>query len=165
MARRKSGPGPGTDSPPFALQIAGDWQAAAAQWEQIGSPYEQALALADGDANAMRNALALFEHLGAQPAAALMRRRLRQRGITGIPRGPHPSTRTNQAGLTARQIEVLHLIAQGFSNAEIAKRLFTSPKTVENHVSAVLSKLGVRSRTQAIRVASQMGSLPGSRNS
>ena len=147
---------PGQIAEPFARQIAGDWQGAAALWADIGCPYEQALALADGDAGAIRHALALFEQLGAQPAVALVRRRLQQQGIGGIPRGPRPSTRTNQAGLTARQLEVLQLLAEGFSNAEIASRLFTSQKTVEHHVSAVLAKLGVHSRAQAIKAAHQL---------
>ncbi len=150
----------GVIAPPFALQIAGDWQGAAVLWEQIGCPYEQALALADGDESAQLDALALFERLGAQPAVAIMRRRLRQQGIAGIPRGPRPSTRTNQAGLTSRQREVLQLMVEGFSNAEIASRLFTSPKTIEHHVSAIFAKLGVHSRAQAIRAASHMGLIP-----
>ena len=145
---------------PFARQIAGDWQGAAALWAQTGCPYEQALALADGDASAQRNALALFEQLGAQPAAALLRQRMRQQGIQGIPRGPLPSTRTNQVGLTARQLEVLLLMAEGLPNAEIASRLSTSPKTVDHHVSAVLAKLGVHSRAQAITTAYQMKLIP-----
>jgi DNA-binding CsgD family transcriptional regulator/tetratricopeptide (TPR) repeat protein len=151
---------PGSIAEPFARQIAGDWRGAAALWAQIGCPYEQALALADGDAEAMRNALALFEQLGAQPAMVLVRRRLRQQGIGGIPRGPRPSTRTNQAGLTIRQLEVLSLLAEGLSNAEIASRLFTSLKTVDHHVSAVLAKLGVHSRVQAISAAHQLKLIP-----
>jgi len=151
---------PGSIAEPFARQIAGDWWGAAALWAQLGCPYEQALALADGDAEAMRHALELFEQLGAQPAMALVRRRFRQQGIAGIPRGPRPSTRTNQAGLTSRQLEVLELLAEGFSNAEIASRLFTSPKTIEHHVSAVLAKLGVHSRAQAIGAAHQLELIP-----
>ncbi len=151
---------PGPISEPFARQIAGDWRGAAALWAQIGCPYEQALALANGDAGAMRNALALFERLGAQPAVALVRRRLRQQGIGGIPRGPRPSTRTNHAGLTSRQLEVLSLLAEGLSNAEIASRLFTSSKTIEHHVSAVLAKLGAHSRAQAIGAAYQLELIP-----
>ena len=108
----------------------------------------------------MRNALALFERLGAQPAVALVRRRFQQQGIGGIPRGPRPSTRANQAGLTVRQLEVLELLAEGFSNAEIASRLFTSPKTVEHHVSAVLAKLGAHSRAQAISAAHHLELIP-----
>lgn len=144
---------PGAIAEPFARQIAGDWRGAAALWAQVGCPYEQAFALSDGGAEAMRDALALFERLGAQPAMAIVRRRLRQRGVGGIPRGPRPSTRANQAGLTTRQLEVLRLMAEGLSNAEIASRLFTSPKTVEHHVSAVLAKLGAHSRAQAISAA------------
>jgi DNA-binding CsgD family transcriptional regulator len=147
---------PGSIAEPFALQIAGDWQGAARLWAQIGCPYEQAIALADGDAGGMRNALAIFERLGAQPAIALVKQRLRQQGIGGIPRGPRPSTRANQAGLTARQLEVLELMADGLSNSEIANRLFTSPKTVEHHVSAVLAKLGAHSRAQVISAAHRM---------
>jgi predicted ATPase/DNA-binding CsgD family transcriptional regulator len=151
---------PGPIAEPFARQIAGDWRGAAALWAQIGCPYEQALALADGDAAGMRNALGLFERLGAQPAMNLVLRRLRQQGVGGIPRGPRPSTRTNQAGLTTRQLEVLRLMAEGLSNAEIASRLFTSPKTVEHHVSAVLAKLGVHSRAQAISAAHHLELIP-----
>jgi DNA-binding CsgD family transcriptional regulator len=151
---------PGPIAQPFARQIAGDWRGAAALWEQIGCPYEQAMALADGDAEAMLKALTLFERLGAQPAIALVRRRLRQQGIGGIPRGPRPSTRANIAGLTARQLEVLELMAEGLSNSEIAGRLFTSTKTVEHHVSAVLAKLGTHSRAQAISAAHRLELLP-----
>ncbi|GHO90428.1 hypothetical protein KSF_004760 [Reticulibacter mediterranei] len=146
---------------PFARQIAGDWRAAAEQWVLLGCPYEQALALADGDGEAMLTALALLERLGAQPAVALVHRRLRQQGIAGIPRGPRPSTRANQAGLTNRQLEVLQLMVEGLSNAEIASRLITSPKTIESHVSAVLAKLGVNSRAQAVRAAYHMELHPG----
>jgi hypothetical protein len=67
---------PRTAAEPFACQIAGDWRAAAALWEQIGCPYERALALADGDEPARRIALTLFEDLGAEPAAAQVRRSL-----------------------------------------------------------------------------------------
>jgi AAA ATPase domain len=74
---------PGPIAEPFARQIAGDWPEAAALWAEIGCPYEQALALAEGDASAQQDALVLFEQLGAQPAAALVRQRLRQQGMQG----------------------------------------------------------------------------------
>src|SRR5262249_44499243 len=102
---------------PYALQIAGDWRAAANAWEQIGCPYEQALARLDGDEAAQREALALFERLGASPAAEIARRRLHARGARDLPRGPHARTRANPQGLTNRQLEVLPLLAEGFSNA------------------------------------------------
>jgi DNA-binding CsgD family transcriptional regulator/tetratricopeptide (TPR) repeat protein len=151
---------PGPIAEPFARQIAGDWRDAAALWAELGCPYEQALALAEGDAAAQLSALALFEQLGAQPAAALVRQRMRQQGMQGIPRGPRPSTRTNQAGLTTRQLEVLLLMAEGLSNAEIASRLSTSLHTIDHHVSAVLVKLQVHSRAQAISTAYQSGIIP-----
>lgn len=151
---------PGPMAEPFALEIAGDWQGAAARWAQIGCPYEQALALSEGDADAERQALALFEQLGAQPAVARVRQRMRQQGRRGIPRGPRPSTRANQAGLTTREVGVLLLLAEGLSNAQIARQFSTSPKTVDHQVSAILSKLEVHSRAQAITAASALGLLP-----
>jgi DNA-binding CsgD family transcriptional regulator len=150
---------PGPIAEPYALELAGDWQRAAASWAEIGCPYAQALALAEGDVSAQRQAIALLEQLGAQPAAARVRQRMRQQGRTGIPRGPRPSTRANQAGLTTREIDVLRLLAEGLSNAEIARRLSVSSKTVDHQVSAILAKLEVHSRTQAITAASALGLL------
>jgi DNA-binding CsgD family transcriptional regulator len=144
---------------PYTLQMAGDWYAAAAAWERIGCPYEQALALLHGDEAAQRAALALLERLGAHPAAEIARRYLRERGARGLRRGPQPRTRANPQGLTSRQLEVLPLLAEGLHNAEIAERLSTSPRTVEHHVSAVLAKLDARSRADAVRRAYDLGLL------
>jgi DNA-binding CsgD family transcriptional regulator/tetratricopeptide (TPR) repeat protein len=144
---------------PYALQIAGDWRAAAYAWEQIGCPYEQALALLDGDEPAQREALALLERLGARPAAEIARRRLRARGVRGLPRGPRPTTRANPRGLTPRQLDILLLLAEGLRNSEIADRLSTTSKTVDHHVSAVLAKLEARSRAEAVRLAYELGLL------
>jgi DNA-binding CsgD family transcriptional regulator len=142
---------------PFALQIAGDWRASAKQWERIGCPYEQALALADGDEPAQHAALAMLAQMGARPAAELLRQRWRASGVRGIPRGPRSATRENPRGLTDRQLEVLRLMAEGLSNGEVAERLSASRKTIEHHVSAVLAKLDVRSRAQAIAAAHAIG--------
>ncbi len=141
---------------PYALQIAGHWSRAAESWARMGCPYEAAGALMDGDEAAMRQAHAEFERLGARPAAAIVARRLRELGVRDIPRGPRPATRAHPANLTEREIEVLSLIAEGFRNAEIARRLSVSTKTVDHHVSSVLAKLGVRSRTEAARQANKL---------
>lgn len=134
---------------PFALQMAGDWRAAAEAWREIGCPYEVALALADGDSDAMLEAVSIFDTLGAGPMARRTRDALKRAGVTAIPRGPRRSTRTNLKGLTDRQLQVLELIAEGRSNAEIATALRLSRKTVEHHVSAILDKLGVANRQEA----------------
>jgi DNA-binding CsgD family transcriptional regulator len=138
---------PPLDSTPFARHVAGDWHAAAAGWREIGCPYEEALALADGDTDAQQRALEKFIALGARPAAMWLRGRLGQSGV--VPRTRRPSTLRHPAGLTARQAEILQLVAAGLTNAEIADQLFISPKTVEHHVSAILAKLGVATRNEA----------------
>jgi DNA-binding CsgD family transcriptional regulator len=145
---------------PFALEMSGDWRAAADAWKQIGCPYEQALALLDGDEAAQREALAIFERLGARPAAEITRRRLRHTGVRRLPRGPRPATQANPYGLTARQLEILLLLAEGLHNNDIADRLSTTSKTVEHHVTAVLAKLHARSRAEAVRLAHDAGLIP-----
>jgi DNA-binding CsgD family transcriptional regulator/tetratricopeptide (TPR) repeat protein len=138
---------------PFALQIAGDWRAAAAEWERLGCPYEKARALEDGDSPAQITALEIFEQLGAGPAADRLRRKLHASGAPGLPRRPRASTRENPFSLTDRQVEILTLLIEGRSNAEIAARLHISPKTADHHVSAILSKLDVHSREDAAELA------------
>jgi DNA-binding CsgD family transcriptional regulator len=140
-------------APPYGLHMAGNWPAAALAWEQLGCPYEQAGALADGDAAAQLQALAIYEELGATPAATALRQKLHQAGVAGIPRGPRPATQQNPHGLTPRQMEVLLLLAKGLSNTDIADHLTISPHTVEHHVTAVLAKLNVNSRQEAAAVA------------
>lgn len=140
---------------PFALQITGDWRAAAAAWEHLGCPYEQARALADGDPEAQIAALAICEQLGARPLAEFVRQKLRQAGIQIIPRGPRAATRENPFGLTKRQVEILALLTEHLTNAQIAARLHISAKTVDHHVSAVLAKLDVHSRDEAAGLARQ----------
>jgi DNA-binding NarL/FixJ family response regulator len=123
-------------------------------------PYESAWAVAEGGADSsLLHALAEFERLGARAVVPLIARKLRTRGVRGIPRGPRPTTRATTALLTRRELEILRLLAGGLHNAEIADRLSLSPKTVEHHVSAVLAKLGVRGRMEAVREAEKRGLL------
>jgi len=143
---------------PFALQLAGDAIAAAAAWRELGCPFEAAVALTDADdETALLRALEELTELGAEGTAGRVRRRLRELGVSGVPRGPRPATRTNPAQLTARQVEVLELLAAGLTNAEIAAELVISPKTAGHHVSAILDKLGARSRLEAANAARELG--------
>ena len=143
---------------PHRLLLAADSRAAADAWRERGYPYQQALALACGDQDeALLEALALLDGLGARQTALRLRRQLRQRGNLRVPRGPTRATAANPAGLTGRQVEVLGLLAQGLTDAEIAEQLSLSAKTVGHHVSALLAKLGVGSRREAAAAARRLG--------
>jgi hypothetical protein len=107
---------------PFREHCEGRWQAAAAGWAALGRPYEEAMALSEGDDEAQRRALDVFDRLSANAAAALLRRRMRARGSRAVPRGPISGTRANPAGLTRRQAQVVSLVDEGLSNIEIAAR-------------------------------------------
>jgi DNA-binding CsgD family transcriptional regulator len=142
---------------PYAAALAGDWRSAAEAWLAAGDPYEHALALADsGQVEPALEALTILDGLGAAPAMALVRRRLRGLGVARLPRRPQPGTLTNPAGLTDRQLEILRLVATGLSNAEIAQRLVVSTRTVDHHVSAILAKLGVATRREAAARAAEL---------
>ncbi len=148
---------------PYRLAIAGDWQSAASWWSSRNCPYETALAMSEvDDPDTVRTAVDALDKLGARAAAAYARRRLKDLGVTAIPRGPRPATQANKAGLTRRESEVLELLATGLTNPEIAKRLFLSAKTVERHVSAVLRKFDAGTRAEAVDAARRIGVLPPS---
>ena len=148
----------GSGQDPLALEINGRWDAAANSWRRLGCPYEAALAPASSDDDrALRQSLDDLQALGARPAAAIVARLLRKRGARGVPRGPRPTTRENVARLTSRELEVLGLLAEGLRNAQIAKRLVVSERTVDHHVSAILGKLEVRSRGEASARAARLG--------
>ncbi|MDT7581120.1 MAG: hypothetical protein QOK35_2384 [Pseudonocardiales bacterium] len=144
--------------PEYEAGLRGDWQAAARGFAERGAPYEQALELADsGEVEPTLEALRMLDELGARPAAALVRRRLRERGVVAVPRGPTPGTRANPAGLTGRQVEIMRMVVDGRTNAEIAARLVLSVRTVDHHVSAVLQKLDITSRREVAEVAARLG--------
>jgi DNA-binding CsgD family transcriptional regulator len=143
---------------PWRLQLEGRCRAASDAWLALDCPYEAARALAESaHAEDVLEALAVFDRLGARPGSAIAAGRLRELGVRSIPRGPRATTRANPAGLTAREVEVLRLVAGGLPNSEIATRLFLSPRTVDHHVSAVLGKLGVERRSEVAPAAARAG--------
>ncbi|HET6733563.1 AAA family ATPase [Mycobacterium sp.] len=146
--------GPFDDAPtvdtvtPYRFEVSGNWQAAADEWMRLGCPYDAAVAGLGGDLPAVEAALETFRGFGARAAARRAQQRLAQL------RGRDPDTRRKATiadpyGLTRRERDVLELLATGHSDADIAAALYISPKTANRHVGSILSKLGVRNRTQA----------------
>jgi DNA-binding CsgD family transcriptional regulator len=153
---------PAAASDPLAL-AEHHLQDAVARFAAIDFPLEEArarLELARGQAAAgspfaltsARTAREVFERLGARRDADRAAALLRQLGVAG-----RPTVRGDRDHLTARELEVLRLIAAGLSNAQIADRLVIAPKTAEHHVGRVLAKLGVRSRAEAAAHAVREG--------
>jgi DNA-binding CsgD family transcriptional regulator/tetratricopeptide (TPR) repeat protein len=144
---------------PYRLELAGSHEEAAVAWRKRGCPYEAARAVEEcGREASLRTALQELERLGAAPAAHAVRRQLRRLGAA-VPRGRRSSTRTNPAGLTVRELDVLRLVVAGKRNAEIAHELVLSTRTVDHHVSAILRKLRARTRGEAAAAAIEGGLL------
>jgi DNA-binding CsgD family transcriptional regulator/Tfp pilus assembly protein PilF len=139
-----------TDNPISALK-------AAAFWERAGSPYQQALTLFETNDENKRKAIAIVQRLGATAVYERMKFEMRRSGIRNIPRGIRKTTQSNPEFLTDRELDVLRLLQEGLHNKEIAARLFISAKTVDHHISAILYKLEVNSRTKAVHEAEKLG--------
>ena len=121
--------------------------------EAARAQLELAQALASGAPDAAvaeaRIALKTFERLGAARDADAAAELLRGLGTTGRAWPKRYGT------LTKRETEVVPLLAAGCSNAEIAERLYISPRTAEHHVASILSKLDLRSRAEAAAYAAR----------
>jgi DNA-binding NarL/FixJ family response regulator len=159
----------GADAPPEE-QLVEAWEAAVAAFERFGHVFEVArsrarlaavLRAVGRPAEATEQltlARATAQRLGAEPLLS----ELRLLGGQGAAARPAPGTRPGSRrgeALTAREQEVLALVAQGRSNRDIAVRLFISAKTVSVHVSNILAKLGAGGRTEAVAVARRRGLL------
>ena len=144
---------------PVRHELAGDWRAAIRAWRELEAPYEAALAALPGDERAAREAMAALQRLGARAAAKAFARARSDHGGRA-PRGPRRSTLASAAGLTRREQEVLVHVARGETNPDIAQALHLSERTVAHHVSAILAKLDVRTRTAAVDAARAAGALP-----
>jgi DNA-binding CsgD family transcriptional regulator len=143
---------------PWATWLTGDHAAAAEGWDRLGCPQHAAMALLDSDCDDdLREALSRFEGLGADASVRRTRQRMKELGLRAVPSGARATTREHPVGLTRREDEVLALLCDGLTNDEIAGRLVVSTRTVDHHVSAVLSKLGVSSRGAAVARARKLG--------
>jgi len=152
---------PAVAAEPYRLLLAGDWAgrppAPGRRWDaRMSRPRRSP----SGTRRRACKALGLLDGLGARQTALRLRRQLRHRGNLRVPRGPNRATAANPAGLTGRQVEVLGLLAEGLTDAEIAAQLSLSAKTVGHHVSGLLAKLGVGSRRQAAAAARRLGVTP-----
>jgi len=146
--------------PPYAAHRASQWELAATLWGELGCPFERALAMiGSGAKDDVSEALTDLEALGAAASAQRCRDLLRMSGVKGVARGPRASTSAHPAGLTQREAQILVLLAQGLTNAEIAAHIVRSAKTVDHHISAILGKLQARSRAEASAMAAQLGLL------
>jgi DNA-binding CsgD family transcriptional regulator len=146
------------------------WSDAVTATRKIKEPHPLAYALlryadalaAAGDAQAattaVREGLELAQWMGAAPLIELANEVIRSGRLSGVDDGAARGTsEVDELGLTARELEVLQLVAEGYSNGEIAERLFISRKTASVHVSNILAKLGVTTRVQAAAVAHRRG--------
>lgn len=143
---------------PSALELDGRYEEAAEQWRTLGAPYESALArIGSPDEQVAVGALTDLETMGAWAAADRARGVLRERGLSRVPARRRATTVANPSGLTSRQLDVARLVALGLTNAELADKLYISPRTADHHVSAVLTKLGLGTRRDVVRRASELG--------
>lgn len=144
-------------APVYAAELRGDWAQAGELWLETGCPYEAARALARGDEAAQVRSLKLLDPLNAQPLSSHIRAAMRVAGLAVVPRGPAAFARSNAAGLTRRELQVLQLLARNLRNQDIAAQLSRSVRTVDHHVESLYAKLGVSARRDAVGRARELG--------
>jgi DNA-binding CsgD family transcriptional regulator/tetratricopeptide (TPR) repeat protein len=142
------------------LRAADDYASAGRRLPRAQALEAAAMALAEtGDSTGARvhftEAFALYTELGARWDLARTQARFRTYGIRRGPHAPHRRTDRGWSSLTPTEIKVVELVAKGMSNPRIAAQLFLSRRTVQTHVSHVLAKLDLHSRTDIAREASQ----------
>lgn len=142
---------------PHGAMMRRDWRGAADAFGDVGWSYDRALMLSLlDDEESLVEALEIARGLRAEPLTRRVTGRMRDLAMR-VPQGQREATRGNPAGLTTRQLEVVTLVADGLTNAEIAERLIVSQRTVEHHVAAVLTKLGVTTRRDVASRALELG--------
>jgi DNA-binding CsgD family transcriptional regulator/tetratricopeptide (TPR) repeat protein len=147
---------------PYRLYLDGDLMAAADAFDRLDVQYEAALVLTEtGIEDAVRRGLDLLDGLGALAVGDKVRADLRSAGVVKVPARRRAASLANRVGLTARQAEVLRLMGEGLTNAEMAAVLFLSVKTIDHHVSAILTKLDAPNRREAVMRARSRGILTG----
>ena len=144
---------------PYQLELLGDFAAAASAWRALDMPYAAALTLAQSENELLLNeALETFEAANAGAGVTRVRKEIERLGFAlgstqELPskhRGPYKGAKNHPLGLTNREQEILKLLAGGYTNREISDQIKRSQRTVENHVSSVLSKLNATSRIAAV---------------
>ena len=144
---------------PFQFLKEKKIKSAASFWQKKHCLFEQALMLFEGNENDKKAALSIFQQLEAHAVCEKIKMEMRAAGIRKIPRGKRESTKSNPMNLTNRELEILQLLQKGKHNKEIADFLFISTKTVDHHISNILLKLDVNSRSKAVIEAARLNIL------
>jgi len=155
---------------PFQLELDGNIEKASQQWQELGLTYNAAISLAQTQdqaalSNALQQAINLLESIQARGAISKIKRLAAANGVADqlprIRRGPYKAAKNHPLGLTKREQQILALITNGATNKEISVVLSRSQRTVEHHVSSILSKLNAATRMEAmLRVHSEPWLLP-----
>jgi DNA-binding CsgD family transcriptional regulator len=153
-------PAPHPCAEPFELMLAGRAADAARAWTRISSPFWHALALTESDLPAdVREGVEQLRSLGADATVRAVLRDLHAAGKP-VPRARRPASRTDPAGLTARELDVLRLAAEGHDNSAIAVSLTLSVRTVERHLHNAYLKLGVQGKSARAAAVARLMARP-----